>query len=124
MSLCNFHFWGCLSKVTRLLLFMIIFKANTVAYKMKKLRPWFRYHAPITFENVKKVTRLYLHASVSGYTCMQAYPGGNTKRGNWVYVFFMSMVYFWLRLGHAYIRLQFFSNLIDLLFVPNNQPSS
>ena len=35
-------------------------------------------------KNVKKVTRLYLHASVSEYTCMQAYPGGNTKRGNWV----------------------------------------
>ena len=34
--------------------------------------------------NAKKVTRLYLHASVSGYTCMQAYPGGNTKRGKWV----------------------------------------
>ena len=37
-------------------------------------------------ENVKKVTHLYLHASVSGYTCMQAYPGGNTKRGKWVQV--------------------------------------
>ena len=36
-------------------------------------------------ENAKKVTRLYLHASVSGYTCMQAYLGGNTKRGKWVY---------------------------------------
>ena len=85
MGHCNFYFWGCLSKVTRLLLFMIIFKANTVAYKMKRLRPWFRYHAPITFKNAKKVTRLYLHASVSGYTCMQAYPGDNTKRGKWVY---------------------------------------
>ena len=30
------------------------------------------------------MTRLYLHTSVSGYTCMQAYLGGNTKRGNWV----------------------------------------
>ena len=37
-----------------------------------------------TLENVKNVTRLYLHTSVSGYTCMQAYLGGNTKRGNWV----------------------------------------
>jgi len=32
------------------------------------------------------MTRLYLHASVYGYTCMQAYPGGNTKRGKWVNV--------------------------------------
>ena len=32
----------------------------------------------------KKLTRLYLHASMSGYTCLQAYLGGNTKRGKWV----------------------------------------
>ena len=32
----------------------------------------------------KKLTRLYLHASVSGYAYMQSYPGGNTKRGKWV----------------------------------------
>ena len=42
---------------------------------MKRHRLWFRYHPPTTFENAEKVTRLYLHASVSGYTCMQAYPG-------------------------------------------------
>ena len=51
---------------------------------MKRHRPWFRYHIPTIFENATKVTHLYLHASVSGYTCMQAYPGGNTKRGKWV----------------------------------------
>ena len=35
---------------------------------------------------MKKMARLYLHASMSGYTCMQAYPGGNTKRDKWVYL--------------------------------------
>ena len=70
---------------------MIIFKANSVAYNMKRHRPWFCYHATTTFENAKKVTRLYLHASVSGYTCMQAYPGGNTKRDKWVLLYSMDM---------------------------------
>ena len=65
MGHCNFYFWGCLSKVTRLLLFMIIFKANTVAYKMKRLRSCFRYNAPITFKNAKKWP---------AYTCMQVCP--------------------------------------------------
>ena len=91
MGHCNFYFWGSVSKVTRLLVFMIIFKANSVAYSMKRHRPWFRYHAPTTFENAKKVTRLYLHASVSGYTCMQAYPGGNTKRGKWVDALYLDL---------------------------------
>ena len=79
MNHCNLYSKGSVSKVTRLLVFMIIFKANFVTYSMKSHRPWFRYHSPTTFENAKKVTRLYLHASVSGYTCMQAYSGGNTK---------------------------------------------
>ena len=75
---CNFYFWVSLSKITQLLVFMNIFKSNSVEPLNEKT--WFRYHVPISFENAKKVTRLYLHASVSGYTCLQAYRG-STKAG-------------------------------------------
>ena len=75
-----------MSKVTQLLVLRIIFKANFVEYDMKRHRTWFRYHAPTTLENAKKVTRLYLHASVSGYNCMQAYPGA-TQSGVSGYIY-------------------------------------
>ena len=84
MDHCNFCFWGSVSKITQLLVFRIVLKANSVAYNIKRHRSWFRYHAPNTFEQAEKMTRLYLHASESRYTCMQAYPGGYTKRGKWV----------------------------------------
>ena len=68
MGHCNVYCWGFCEQSYSI---AVIFKANSVAYNnMKRHRPWIRYHAPTTFENVKKVTRLYLHASVSGYTCM------------------------------------------------------
>ena len=75
MDHCNFYFKGSVSKVTRLLAFMIIFKVNSIAYNMKRHKHWFRYHAQLPLKMRKKsdlfilackCVRIYLHASLSG----------------------------------------------------------
>ena len=64
----------------------------------------------------EKVTRLYLHASVSGYTCMQAYPGA-TQSGVSGYYFkygigsFAGTIFFWAENGEKGVKNMFFEHV-------------
>ena len=81
---CNFYFWVSVSKITRLLVFMNIFKTNSLASISKYIyilyilvslpcpNNLWKCETSDPFILACKCVRIYLHASLSG---------GNTKRG-------------------------------------------